>query len=363
MRGLALLQPLGLKHPGEEVIKIWLSFFNGEELPEDERLNITPEEFEEACKHLARTLTRIYPNDNIVCILMNRVKDCRKEQDDKKEEPTKIKVQPTHYGGANFRSRLEAHWALFFDSLGWSWTYEPQQYDLGKYKYTPDFLLIDFDIFIEIKPKKKPELKDWAIVVEKCELLHRETKKGVWLICGPPTPPITTIFAASNFGNQDDFADCLEFSECLNCGAIYLQESHSLRGTPTFREKIEDRGRCESPNIVPFRSLYPGEVESHTVEESDEDFEESLEPLAMDDPESPDYKPYRYNEFILHYLEGGPPTRLKKAFLAVQRSKDDRAVLRGIYPEENIEYGSNARDPEIVGLLKDLVNKVFKSFP
>ena len=33
--------------------------------------------------------------------------------------------RPTFYNGVRFRSRLEAHWACFFDQVGWSWEYEP----------------------------------------------------------------------------------------------------------------------------------------------------------------------------------------------------------------------------------------------
>jgi hypothetical protein len=31
----------------------------------------------------------------------------------------------TRYNGVNFRSRLEAKWAAFFDLAGWSWEYQP----------------------------------------------------------------------------------------------------------------------------------------------------------------------------------------------------------------------------------------------
>jgi hypothetical protein len=44
---------------------------------------------------------------------------------------------PTVYAGVQFRSRLEARWAAFFDLLGWKWEYEP--FDLEG--YIPDFLL------------------------------------------------------------------------------------------------------------------------------------------------------------------------------------------------------------------------------
>lgn len=46
----------------------------------------------------------------------------------------------THYNGFKFRSRLEARWAVFFDTLGVKYEYEPQGYELpsGRF-YLPDF--------------------------------------------------------------------------------------------------------------------------------------------------------------------------------------------------------------------------------
>lgn len=44
---------------------------------------------------------------------------------------------PTRYSGVQFRSRLEARWAAFFDLLGWKWEYEP--IDLAG--YIPDFIV------------------------------------------------------------------------------------------------------------------------------------------------------------------------------------------------------------------------------
>lgn len=46
-----------------------------------------------------------------------------------------IKAIPTTYAGVNFRSRLEARWAAFFDLCGWAWDYEP--FDLDG--WAPDF--------------------------------------------------------------------------------------------------------------------------------------------------------------------------------------------------------------------------------
>ena len=61
-----------------------------------------------------------------------------------------IKAKPTLYRGIEFRSRLEARWAAFFDLLGWEWEYEPCDFD-GWY---PDFMIFGSNgkIYIEVKP-------------------------------------------------------------------------------------------------------------------------------------------------------------------------------------------------------------------
>ncbi len=58
----------------------------------------------------------------------------------------------TIYKGYRFRSRLEARWAVFFDSLGIPWIYEPEGIDLGNgLRYLPDFYLPDCKQFFEVK--------------------------------------------------------------------------------------------------------------------------------------------------------------------------------------------------------------------
>lgn len=72
-----------------------------------------------------------------------------------------IKAKPTLYKGIEFRSRLEARWAAFFDLLEWKWEYEPCDFN-GWY---PDFVIFgkkaderitptghDGRIFVEVKP-------------------------------------------------------------------------------------------------------------------------------------------------------------------------------------------------------------------
>jgi hypothetical protein len=66
-----------------------------------------------------------------------------------------IPAIPTRYRGINFRSRLEAKWAVFFDELNWEWEYEP--IDLSG--YIPDFI-ISFPyapLLVEVKPSMTPQ--------------------------------------------------------------------------------------------------------------------------------------------------------------------------------------------------------------
>lgn len=69
-----------------------------------------------------------------------------------KSNPFKFKVIETRYNGYHFRSRLEARWAVFFDTLGIKYHYEPEGYDLEGTWYLPDFWLPDYASFVEIKP-------------------------------------------------------------------------------------------------------------------------------------------------------------------------------------------------------------------
>ena len=64
-----------------------------------------------------------------------------------------MKALETEYNGILFRSRLEARWAILFDALNLEYVYEPECYVLSNnQKYTPDFYIKKYNLFIEIKP-------------------------------------------------------------------------------------------------------------------------------------------------------------------------------------------------------------------
>lgn len=83
-----------------------------------------------------------------------------------------IKAIETTYKGYRFRSRLEARWAVFFDTLGIPWKYENEGYEkevgtvqgARTMRYLPDFFLPcrwGGGMFVEVKGDKDALKKNW----------------------------------------------------------------------------------------------------------------------------------------------------------------------------------------------------------
>ena len=58
---------------------------------------------------------------------------------------------PTKYNGIEFRSKLEANWAEWFDEYSIKWSYESEGFKPKGVWYLPDFHLPEINTFIEIK--------------------------------------------------------------------------------------------------------------------------------------------------------------------------------------------------------------------
>ena len=60
-----------------------------------------------------------------------------------------IHAIPTRYKGVQYRSRLEARWAAWFDLIGWHVEYEPVDFN----GWIPDFAILEAElVYVEIKP-------------------------------------------------------------------------------------------------------------------------------------------------------------------------------------------------------------------
>ena len=107
-----------------------------------------------------------------------------------------IKARETRYNRVNFRSRLEAQWAVFWDELGVKWEYEPLTFKFSDGKqYIPDFWIVDLALWVEIKPNAKIAHEEKAEL--KCFQLAGETRDLVYLDQGGFAWPISEAWQYS----------------------------------------------------------------------------------------------------------------------------------------------------------------------
>lgn len=148
-----------------------------------------------------------------------------------------MKIEPieTKYKGYRFRSRLEARWAVFFDTLGIKWEYESEGYDLGEAGwYLPDFWLPEFMIWVEIKPEGNHK--------HKCGEF-RDAVGPILLCVGLPTDKDTCVLythdSTDGGGGSNEF-ECLFTDFLTNKDGIYLIDAvaNGLIDGPTLHSLV-----------------------------------------------------------------------------------------------------------------------------
>jgi hypothetical protein len=121
-----------------------------------------------------------------------------------------MSVQPieTRYNGHLFRSRLEARWAVWLDTLGIKYAYEHQGFNLDGDRYLPDFWLpfpsgpawpegttSVAGYWLEIKPAPLTE-KEESLLTK----LAMDTKHHAHAFAGDPWPgEFALILCASTY--------------------------------------------------------------------------------------------------------------------------------------------------------------------
>jgi hypothetical protein len=127
----------------------------------------------------------------------------------------------TRYRGYRFRSRLEARWAVFLDSLGVKFEYENQGFDLGSEgPYLPDFWLPVQECWLEIKGVWPPVSEQ-----KKCAALAQQSRKCVFLFTGsdfakpdvgdPMRGMWSHVFWPERYDEEGDFSS--GWGECIQC--------------------------------------------------------------------------------------------------------------------------------------------------
>ena len=100
-----------------------------------------------------------------------------------------IKPIDTFYNGYYFRSRLEARWAVFFDTLGLDYEYECEGYEVSEgVWYLPDFKLQDG--WVEVKHKNET---DEAATEKMGELVAGLQEPGI-IVYGDPYDHYAVLF-------------------------------------------------------------------------------------------------------------------------------------------------------------------------
>lgn len=136
----------------------------------------------------------------------------------------RIQAKPTLYKGVRFRSRLEARWAVFFDSLGLRWLYEPKTDAVG---YMPDF---DLDAgYAEVK---SPAWLDQSLAGQDADIdrwlsFARVVSRPLFVFFGGPgewtngvpddTSGLTQVMRFTLAGAQS-----CTWAECDRCGTISI---------------------------------------------------------------------------------------------------------------------------------------------
>lgn len=132
-----------------------------------------------------------------------------------------IRAIETCYKGYRFRSRLEARWAVFMDTIRVEYRYEPEGFELGTCRYLPDFLLPDLDLWLEIKPALTAD----DLAVEKASRLAAITGRSVVMLCGDPWPGEYEglIWFGGNEEQSGGFDTHYRWCQCYGCFVVGLQ--------------------------------------------------------------------------------------------------------------------------------------------
>ena len=162
------------------------------------------------------------------------------------------KAISTRFHGYNFRSRLEARWAVVFETLGLDWQYEPEgfQAPTGE-RWLPDFRL-NFQgtqTWVEIKPPRKVEISagSWEYTFPAAEMnllsrmaagMPREDK--IWGIASNIPDPVELKKTPYIYDGSTIIIDCGQ-DEAEEQGCDY---DHWLCVCPSCREVgLEYNGR------------------------------------------------------------------------------------------------------------------------
>jgi hypothetical protein len=140
-----------------------------------------------------------------------------------------IKAIETIYKDYKFRSRTEARWAIFFDTLGIEWEFEKEGYVLSNGKcYLPDFYLPKSKTYVEVKGQF-PSIE----YIEMLERFSSEINSPVMLVTSLPSDQDIVLFAFNNEGLATTRQDHISIYGSVDGEIIF----HTYFGEVLYRER------------------------------------------------------------------------------------------------------------------------------
>jgi hypothetical protein len=171
-----------------------------------------------------------------------------------------------YFDGTYFRSKLECRWAAFLRELGVRYLYEPETFDTAFGRYTPDFWLPDFDVFVEIKP-----ITNWCDF-DKYQAFVEAHRKAFMVATGKP--------------RRNDYAIRFYTSDSRHTleGAKFA-ESKQQRETLCVIDANARGYRFTAENIV--REKGPHEIHSRWITDAFERASQYFDPPPPSQPRKP----------------------------------------------------------------------------
>lgn len=128
-----------------------------------------------------------------------------------------VPPKPVTYDNCNFRSTLEARWAVMFNQLDLEWDYEPDRFEFDDgLVYIPDFRLMNSrPVYVEIKPAVID-----SIAFVKASKLARTQQCLVFMCIGD----FWDGYEIWRFDISGVLDFDYMFKRCKKCGRIYLDK-------------------------------------------------------------------------------------------------------------------------------------------
>lgn len=178
-----------------------------------------------------------------------------------------IKAIETVYNGYRFRSRLEARWAVFFDTCGIKYAYEPEGFVTDCGNYLPDFELVDYGFYVEIKPNDVFSEYDKGRIVS-----FSASGKQLYVLCGNPFHHEYSISTTVSRHHQDRVSfelikadQSLCFWQCPICERVSISELlpcriNDFEATMLYCFNCDVTSRARDTGIDEFPHFHKGYV-------------------------------------------------------------------------------------------------------